>query len=71
MLKCWQSEGFTFYVMGFVLLGLALYVLTGEAVVRRGEFVGMGNRVAIIEQRLTQLERPLVPVIKKPWWHRR
>jgi len=38
-------------------------------VVRRGEFVGMGNRVAIIEQRLTRVETP--PVVKKPWWRRR
>ena len=69
MLQCWQSGGFTFYVIGIVLMLLTLYVLTGEAVVRRGEFVGMGNRVAIIEQRLTRVETP--PVVKKPWWRRR
>src|SRR3990167_10684558 len=69
MLKCWQSDGFIFYVMGIVLMLLALYVLTGEAVVRCVEFIGVGDRLTVIEQRLTQLEVP--PVVKKPWWRRR
>jgi len=68
MLKCWQSEGFTFYVMGIVMMGLALYVLTGEAVVRRVEFTALGDRMTVVEQRLILLERP---VVKKPWWRRR
>ena len=69
MLKGWQTNGFLFYVVGIVLMLLALYILSGEAVVRRVEFVGMENRLAIMEQRLTQLEGP--PVVKKPWWRRR
>jgi len=69
MLKGWQTNGFLFYVVGIVLMLLALYILSGEAVVRRVEFVGMENRLAIMEQRLTQLEVP--PVVKKPWWRRR
>ena len=70
MLKCWQSEGFIFYVMGIVLMLLALYVLSGEAVVRRVEFTVLEGRMVILEQRLTQLE-VLPPVVKKPWWQRR
>ena len=68
-LRFWQSEGFTFYVMGIVLMMLALYVLTGEAVVRRAEFTAMEGRLVVVEQRLTQLETP--PIVKKPWWRRR
>ena len=64
MLK-WHSEGFIFYVMGIVLMGLALYVLTGEAVVRRVEFTALGDRMTVVEQRLIPLERH---VVKKPWW---
>jgi len=73
MLKCWQSDGFIFYVMGIVLMFLALYVLSGEAVVRRVEFTVLEGRMVVLEQRLTQLEvpPPLSVPVKKPWWRRR
>ena len=72
MLKCWQSDGFIFYCMGIVLLMLALYVLSGEAVVRRAEFTSMGNRTVILEQTQTQLEQRLtrLETPKKHWWQR-
>ena len=72
MLKCLQSKGFIFYVMGIVLMLLAMYILTGEAVVRRVEFTVLEGRMVVVEQRLTQLEvPPPLPVpVKKPWWRR-
>ena len=69
-MKGWQSDGFIFYVIGIVLMLLALYVLTGEAVVRRAEFTAIEGRLVVLEQRLTQLEvLPPLPV-KKSWWRR-
>lgn len=64
-MKCWQSEGFIFYCMGVAMLLLALYVLTGEAVVRRGEFTAVEERLAVLDQRVMRLETP--PVVKKRW----
>ena len=69
-MKGWQSDGFIFYVIGIVLMLLALYVLTGEVVVHRVEFTAIEGRLVVLEQRLTQLEvLPPLPV-KKSWWRR-
>ena len=71
MLKHWQTDGFILYCMGIALMFLALYILTGEAVVRRNEFEGLTMSVTTLDQRLTRLEAPPPAVPKKSWWQRR
>lgn len=75
--KVWGSDGFLFFVMGIVLMMLALYVLTGEAVVRRGELQAVEHSLGILKQHLTQLKVQLanhtssIPEYpKKRWWQR-
>lgn len=68
--KVWGTDGFLFFIMGIIMLMLALYVLTGEAVVRRVEWTPMEQRLMFVEHRLTQLEAPPIPAVKKRWWQR-